>query len=177
ANTSGGTVVVDGNRQDRVFDIGPLAPSQVSMADLAIQNGVLDPPAQSVGGGLRIGSGSTAALANVTVTQNGPRGIANSGTLTLTSSTISRNFSTAGEFGGGIYSTGALTMSQSTVSENRVSGFLVCGGIASSGAATITDSTIRGNSGGLRVGPSTASGGGICNLSSGAPGLLMTNST
>src|SRR5581483_5609028 len=102
---------------------------------------------------------------------------ANSGTLTLTSSTISRNFSTAGEFSGGIYSTGALTMSQSTVSENRVSGFLVCGGIASSGAATITDSTIRGNSGGLRVGPSTASGGGICNLSSGAPGLLMTNST
>jgi predicted outer membrane repeat protein len=69
-------------------------------------------------------------------------GIANSGTLTLTNSTVSGN--SAGFAGGGMASDGMLTLTNSTVSGNSA-GF-AGGGIANSGTLTLTNSTVSGNS-------------------------------
>ena len=79
-------------------------------------------------------------------------GIDNSGTLTVTDSTISDNASN--DAGGGISNSGTLTVADSTISDNsaRRNG---SGGINNSGTATITDSTISDNSAGF--------GGGISN--------------
>lgn len=83
----------------------------------------------------------------VSLNENGG-GIHNSGTLTLTSSTISGN--TAGVAGGGIFNAGILTVTSSTISENAV-GRLVTflesfgGGINNDGTLTVTSSTISGN--------------------------------
>jgi len=92
----------------------------------------------------------------------GGGGIYNSGTLTMTGSTVSGNTARDGS-GGGIYNFGILTMTGSTVSGNtaRDSG----GGINNSGTLTMTGSTVSGNT--------ARDGGGINNL-----GLIdLTNTT
>lgn len=40
-NTSGGMVILDGNRTDRIFDIGPTTAAQLTMADVVLQNGLV----------------------------------------------------------------------------------------------------------------------------------------
>lgn len=88
-------------------------------------------------------------------------GIRNSGTLTLTNSSISDNDGTGG---GGIYNTGTLTLTNSAVRGNTTFGS--GGGIRSDGTLTVIQSTVSGNTAGY--------GGGI-QISNGT--LTLTNST
>ena len=93
-------------------------------------------------------------------------GISNSGMLTVTNTTLSRN-SAKGD-GGGIYSYETLTVANSTLSENSAGDD--GGGIYSSGTLTVTGSTLSGNS---AMGHSEGSGGGICSFGT----LTVTDST
>jgi predicted outer membrane repeat protein len=97
-------------------------------------------------------------------------GIANSGTLTLTNSTVSGN--SAGFAGGGMASDGMLTLTNSTVSGNSA-GF-AGGGIANSGTLTLTNSTVSGNSA-LEFGGGIAGDGPLtltnCTLSGNSAGM------
>ena len=108
----------------------------------------------------------TVAISGLTVSNgNVGGGIFNSGTLTLTNSTVSGNKSSA--FGGGVFNqnSGTLTLTNSTVSGNTASSG---GGIfnQSGGTLTLTNSTVSGNgSGGV--------GGGIVNGGT----LTLTNNT
>ena len=108
-------------------------------------------------------------------------GIANSGTLTITDTTLDRNnASGGGQFffgpaaGGGIDNLGTLTVIRSTLSNNESSGgSSTGGGIANAGTATISDSTLSRNAstsaGGYGL---TGRGGGIDN-----GGLLTVTSS
>ena len=121
-NTSGGTVIVDGNHLDRVFDVNPANTSDpatkitVTMQGFTIQNGVAldaanpDAPSSS-GGGIRDQGNASLTLTNLIVTNN--MASADGGgvvmenapgstpwTLTVNNSTISNNH--AGDAGGGI---------------------------------------------------------------------------
>ncbi|HEX8287248.1 MAG TPA: choice-of-anchor Q domain-containing protein, partial [Pyrinomonadaceae bacterium] len=80
-------------------------------------------------------------------------GIFNSGTLTITNSTVIDNSVTgdnSSNHGGGIFSSGALTITNSTFSGNFITGgdsaANAGGGIYYGGALTITNSTVAGNS-------------------------------
>ena len=86
-------------------------------------------------------------------------GIYNSGTLTLTSSTVSGNFA---DEGGGIYNFGNLTLASSTVSGNNSS---LGGGIFNRGTLILAGSTVSGNNSSL--------GGGIFNRGT----LILAGST
>jgi hypothetical protein len=116
-------------------------------------------------------------------------GIYNSGTLTVTSSTLSHNSALASGYaygdgyGGGIYNSGTLTVTSSTLSANAAGGGGKGaddggGGIYNSGTLTVTSSTLSANAAsatasGQTGGHATASGGGISNS-----GLLtVSNST
>jgi hypothetical protein len=92
-------------------------------------------------------------------------GIANSGTLALTHSTVANNtvFGSFGPAGGGIANSGTLTLTHSTVANNQGGSATTDpggpgGGIANTGTATIRHSTISNN-----VALETA-GGGIANF-------------
>ena len=102
-------------------------------------------------------------------------GIYNSsgGTLTVTNSTLSGNYSATGDYvgGGGIYNSpgGTLTVTNSTLSGNSARWG---GGICNGGTLTVTDSTLLGNS--------ASDGGGICNIGGSyyvTATLTVTNST
>ena len=76
-NTSNGTVVVDGNHLDRVFDINPnnataVAPFTVVMQGFTVQNGIAQPgdAAAGSGGGIRDQGNVNLALSNMTITKN-----------------------------------------------------------------------------------------------------------
>jgi CSLREA domain-containing protein len=170
-NTSGGTVAIDGNATDRVFDVGPLAAAQVSISGVTIQNG----DAVTPGGGSRAGVGSTLTLTNVTVANNhaldtGTQaqaqggGVYNAGTLTLSSVTVSgnaaHNKNQQGQVpeGGGIFNVGTLTLTDVNISSNTtgvvITDFPPPGastrsgrgaGLYNTGLATLTNATIKGN--------------------------------
>jgi len=114
-----------------------------------------------------VNSGVTATLDSLIITKgtdiNGGGGIYNdSGTLTVTNSTLSGNSSTSSS-GGGIFNTGTLAVTNSTLSGNSA-GF--GGGIFNNGGTlTLTNSTLSGNSSG--------GGGSIYNTGT----LTVTNST
>jgi predicted outer membrane repeat protein len=92
----------------------------------------------TISGGVVLLSGVT--VRNGHITEGG--GIYNSGTLTISNSTLSGN--SADTRGGGIYNAGTLTINTSSVSGNS-SGFHG-GGIFSDGKLTINRSTFSGNS-------------------------------
>jgi hypothetical protein len=117
--------------------------------------------------GGRISNSGTLTLSHSTVSGNtatGGGGIHNSGTLTLSYSTVSGNI--AADHGGGIYNDGVLTLTNSTVSGNKVTGLHVGGGIYNQGTLTLTNSTISGNT--------AFNGGGIYNFTG---TLTLNNST
>jgi Right handed beta helix region len=140
------------------------------------------------------GTIATLTLIDSTVSDNSSVGIYNSGgKLTLTRSTVSGNrVNTSSGNGGGIFNVGTMTLSNSIVSNNYTVGF--GGGIDNGYGAesTITDSTVSNNTGGqggggisnygghLTLTSSTLSGnsardgGGIHNFDS---QLTITNST
>ena len=112
-------------------------------------------------------SGLTIANGNISESRGG--GILNSGTVTITNSTISGNSNSGGGGnGGGILNSngGTVTITNSTISGNSASDG---GGISNDngGTVTITNSTISGNSSNRR-------GGGIFN---GGGTVNITNST
>jgi hypothetical protein len=168
---SGGTltnlVTVNGNgtsihqASSTIFTVTGAA---TSISNLAITGGWLS----GNGGGPTYGGGilnsGTLTLTNSTVTNNGAvasgGGIYNTGTLTVVGCTISGNTGTAnaqGE-GGGIDNedNGTLTITNSTIANNLSPNGYGSGIAVGSGTATITNSTITGNSGGPD--------GGIANL-------------
>jgi hypothetical protein len=134
-------------------------------------NGFLIPSIVDAGG-CDNSDGAEMTLTNCSVDGNGCNGsgggILNSGTLTVTNSTISGN--TAG-YGGGIYSTGTLTMTNSTITGNATittgpHGFQggYGGGLIADGSTVLVSDTISANQ-------AIWSGGGI----DGGPSLNMTN--
>ncbi len=160
------TTIIDGAGLDKLFHIDPLpsAGITVEISGLTIQNG-----SSLVAGGIR--NSGTLTLTSSTVNGNssvflGGGGIVNGGTLTLINSTVSGNFSN--DFGGGI-SNGfgaSATLTNSTVSGNTAD---EGGGILNSGTLTLTSSTVSGNT------ASGFGGGGISNVSAGT--LTLNNST
>jgi hypothetical protein len=118
-------------------------------------------------------TGAHVSLSKVTI-RNGSAGagggINNSGTLTVSNSTLSEN--TVYGFGGGIWNGGTLTINNSTLSGNGVVFFFGPrgGGIWNGGTLTINNSTLSGNS---ECCGSGGRGGGISNLGV----MLMSNST
>jgi len=142
---------------------------------------------------LSVGSGATVTLKALTISggtsTTDAGGIHNSGTLTISNSTVSGN-STKGCYfyqtgctsdpagGGGIYNAGTLTINSSTISSNSVSG---CAGPSACSANAVSGGGIY-NAGALIVSNSTFNanrtvngfGGGIYN---GGTVLTVTNST
>jgi hypothetical protein len=118
---------------------------------------------------LTVGSGAGLALSGLTVTggdTSGPGGgIFNSGTLTVTDTTISGNTSSLSDGGGGgIYNGGTATVTDSTLSGNTGPSNGGGGGIENvDGTVTVEDSTISGNQAGV--------GGGIGSSDFGAVNL------
>jgi CSLREA domain-containing protein len=134
-------VTVDGNDASRVLQVD--AGVQASFAHLTITHG------RVTGFGID-GAGG---------------GISNSGTLTLTDSTLSANSASSTSNGGGIVNAGTLTVSHSTFSSNSA---LYGGGIYNSGLGstlTVSHSTLGSNS--------ASYGGGIFNGST----LTVSHST
>ena len=119
-----------------------------------------------LGGGIfGIGGSVTNSTISGNTAGNDGGGIHNTGTLTVTDSTISENTAQDGD-GGGIHNNATLTVTGSTISENNA--FSLGGGILSdTGTVTVASSTISGNS-------ATTSGGGIYNQ---AANLIVSNST
>jgi hypothetical protein len=121
----------------------------------------------SLGGGVRIASGATVAIAHSTITGNqGNRGggIYNVGTATLTDSVVSDNSTYGKSGGGGIYNRGTVTLTNTTVSHNSAGSG---GGLYNQhgGSATLVNSTLWGNS--------ASRGGGIYNYAT----VTLTNTT
>jgi len=133
----------------------------VNIADLSFKD------SKFTGNKSFIANSGTLTLTSSTVSDNTADrdggGIANSGTLTLTSSTVSDNLATRD--GGGIFNRGTLTLNNSTVSNNSASQG-DSGGIGNSGMLTLNNSTISGNT-------TTRDGGGIFNRGT----LTLNNST
>ena len=141
---------IDGNRQDRVFDIfNPNA--KVTIEHLTITNGNLPPnlPANHKGGG-GIRNQGDLTLRNVVLVNNlingsswddSGGGLLNISNCVLKDSTVKENHATTG---GGIYngSDGTLSISSSTINNNdSLSG----GGLTNEGTAKIVNITISGN--------------------------------
>ena len=117
-----------------------------------------------------IESGATVTISGLTIRHGRVTGfgggIHNSGTLTLTNSTVSDNIARDpfGGNGGGIFNGSApLALTNSTVSGNTAT--LQGGGIFSNGTLTITNSTISGNSANESGGGALGDAGGTVTVS------------
>jgi hypothetical protein len=127
ANTSGATVVVDGQQLDRVFDINPTfnpaspsSPFTVTMRDFTITNGLAQPGdgAPGSGGGIRAQGNVSLTLLHMTVAGNEATAdgggiavenvVSEPWTLTVGDSTVANNH--AGDAGGGLDTDGSGTV-------------------------------------------------------------------
>jgi len=154
-----GELTVDGQGDHRVFRVENGV--ETELRGVTVTGGFAegDFPDNS-GGGIYISNTGTLTLTNSTVSDNTAQvggGINNSGTLTLTDSTVSDNSD------GGISNNGTLTLTDSTVSDNTAQ---VGGGITNNGTLTLTNSTVSGNT-------AQVYGGGISNNGT----LTLTNGT
>ena len=156
----GSDPIIDGNGQDRVFNI-PAGHDNVSLSlvDVVVQGGISRLPGSGDGGGIAAESNNNKlSLTNTTVTNNiatSPGnghggGIYNlAGDITLVNSHVDNNHADAGVngSGGGIFlgKTGVITIKKSTVNNN--SAFNGGGGIesVSLNAFTVTDSQFINN--------------------------------
>jgi hypothetical protein len=199
-NMSGGTVVVDGNHLDRVFDINPNnvllanAPFTVVMQGFTVQNGIAQPgdAAPGSGGGIRDQANVNLTLTNMTVNNNFATadggGIAMENptvstfwTLTINNSTITNNH--AGDAGGGIETDGSGTdlINSGTVITgntcvNQGGGIwldaIQVGDTFQGASLTVNGATISGNQA-LSAGGGL--GGGIGNAGNGAVTILSSS--
>ncbi len=139
---------------------------------------------------IRNGNASTVVVIDFTMRAIAGGGISNSGTLTLTNSTVSGNSAPipcihsflfceshgGTAWGGGIYNSGALIMINSTVSGNHAGGFCNApcsafgGGIYNRGTLMmIKNSTLTGNGAGISIGTAcSTSGFSSCRVGGGA---------
>ena len=139
---------------------------------------------------IRNGNASTVVVIDFTMRAIAGGGISNSGTLTLTNSTVSGNSAPipcihsflfceshgGTAWGGGIYNSGALIISNSTVSGNHAGGFCNApcsafgGGIYNRGTLMmIKNSTLTGNGAGISIGTAcSTSGFSSCRVGGGA---------
>jgi hypothetical protein len=124
------------------------------------------------GGAISNAANSTLTIAGCSLTGNPAGtmeipavggGISNSGTLTITNSTLSGNSATID--GGGIENDGTLTVTGTTLSGNVAN---LGGGISNFGTLTVTNSTLSGNI-------ASFDGGGIMNFNPGT--VTLTSST
>ena len=124
-NTSNGTVVVDGNHLDRVFDINPNNATanglfNVVMQGFTVQNGIAQPgdAAAGSGGGIRDQGNVNLTLTNMTITKNVATAdgggismenptVSTFWNLTINNSRITNN--RAGDAGGGVETDGSGT--------------------------------------------------------------------
>jgi hypothetical protein len=142
---SGHTVAVDGNNAVTVFDLGPVT-ATLNAVTIRHGNGSISCGSGSLCGGGIFNSG-TLTVTNSTVADNasegGGGGVWNAGTLSLTNSSVTGNSVTSG---GGIYNNGTLTVTNSTIANNSAA--YDGGGILNSDGATMTvmNGTITGNS-------------------------------
>jgi len=149
---SGATIKVSGTIDDHLSITSPVTITTWPDGP-AGSPGVLDGTAS--GTVVTVGSGVTGVTLNDLTIENGTSdytgGILNSGTLTLTDSTVAGN-SGNGDAGDGIwnYNGATMTIIDSTVANNSGYGF----GISNSGTMTVIASTISGNT-------SSTGGGGI----------------
>jgi hypothetical protein len=195
-NTSGGTVIVDANQLNRVFDINPGNTSNpatkllVTMQGFTIQNGLAADPmnpdaAGSSGGGIRDQGNANLTLTNMVIThcsatadgggvsmENAPA--STPWTLTVNNSTISNNH--AGDAGGGLETDGTgsvLINTGSAVSGNTC--FNLGAGIfldpIGTGSANLTMNGVVVSNNSAQSGQ----GGGIGNAGDGA--VTIENST
>ncbi len=156
-------LAISGNQTSRVFEIGTGVVAALS--GLMIQNGKLN---GANGGGAILNSG-TLTITNSTLSGNsaatgsGTGGaISTSGTLSITNSTLSNNQSTAG--GGGIFnfSSGTVTVSGCSFSGNHASSG---GAILNDRTLTVANSTFANNSSGMGGAISNNIGGGTLTIS------------
>ena len=151
ANTAADTIQFDSSLAGQVITLTSDLPeithnltiSGLGADELAISGGGDIPPNFVDDGVLSIASNVTAQFSGLTI-ENGISGIVNSGTLTLSNSTVSDNISSEC----GIVNSGTLTLSNSLVSGNtgiRGGGIYNLGNNAT---LTISDSTLSGNSAG-----------------------------
>ncbi|MGA2621250.1 MAG: choice-of-anchor Q domain-containing protein, partial [Thermoguttaceae bacterium] len=160
-----GTTTIDGGGQIQVYQVVGGSSGSVFVVD----------------------SGATAVLTGLTITggQAGMGGgINNSGTLTLSNSTIANNSAVntntskgASSDGGGICNMGTATLTDVTVANNSVqggaSGIAYGGGIFNTGKLTATDCTFSGNTASIKGGsPTSGEGGAIYNA--GAQGASVS---
>lgn len=145
---------IDGAQLDRIFDINPdtdvndptPTPSiVVNINGLTVTNG-----RQNDVGGIRVNANSTvtidsSTISNNTSSANDSGGIYNGGTLTMTNSTISGNFALL--LAGGIKNDGNLTLKSCTVTNNHSSFANLITGVLNSGTLTIGNTIIAGNGG------------------------------
>jgi hypothetical protein len=140
--SAGGTVTVSNstiNNNEGLCTGGGLAFNDIGgtltvINSTIIGNSVLGCPVSADGGGVPTGGG----------------GIACSGSVAVSNSTISGNIVDVGAVptgGGGIACSGSVTVSNSTISGNTVGGAMnEGGGIGNGGTFTLTNSTLSGNS-------------------------------
>jgi hypothetical protein len=142
-------IEISGNNSTRVFFVNSGA--NLTIDSITIRNG--SATGGNFGGG--INNSGTVTITNSTITNNSAGfggGINNSGTVTITNSTITNNSATVG---GGIRNVGTVNITNSTITNNSAG---LGGGITNGGTVNITNSTITNNS--ATVG---GDGGGIYN--------------
>ncbi len=148
-------VTISGNNTTRLFFV--TSTGNLTLRSLTLTGGTGANSTYNGSGGCISNSGTLtltqSTLSGNTADINGG-GIYNDagGTLTLTQSTLSGN--TADINGGGIYNLGTLTLTHSTLSGNMAD---YGGGIINAGTLTLTQSTLSNNTAGSR-------GGGIYNV-------------
>jgi hypothetical protein len=199
-NISGGTVIVDGNHLNRVFDINasdtnnPGPKFLVAMQGFVITNGDASDSSDgpgSTGGGIRDQGNTSLTLTNMVITDNvanadgGGVVMENSANstwmLTVNNSTISNNH--AGDAGGGIDTDGAgtVTINPGTIISgntdvNQGAGVYIdaiqVGTIFVSASMTMTETIVSDNQA-INTGI-TASGGGISNAGNGTMTIVAS---
>jgi hypothetical protein len=197
ANTSGGTVVVNGGGNNRVFDINASDTNNaataflVTMQGFTITNGFASPGdfAPGAGGAIRDQGNQSVTLTNMVLNNNSATAdgggfvmentVNSTWTLTINNSTLSNNH--AGDTGGGFDTDGAGTVivNGSTITGNtdvnQGAGIyidaILTAGVFVGAPMTMTNTTVSNNSalaaGTLGPPASGGSGGGISNAGNG----------
>ena len=165
------TAIIDGGQLDRIFHARLFFHNelQVNLSDLTVRNGkaeLVPTVERGDGGGLFLGDGVSAMLADVKVTANSstqrgggmwidsPFATVPPSSVDLLRVEVSGNFSN-GNAGGGIYTLGRTTLTDSLVSSNSA-GTGAGGGIYNEGNLTVTRSRIASNDAGNRAGISNS---------------------
>lgn len=138
--------IIEGNRQDRIFELRNFFGTAVEISDLTIRNGRVSGP----GGGIVVRSNTHLTLSNSNIYSNtstssdggGGIHIQGSGILTLTNSSVISN--TSQGWGGGVSNNNRLSSSNSTISHNWAA--LGGGGLYNGNSADLNNVTIAHNS-------------------------------